>query len=63
MFRRPRQDLGVLVRGVIVDDQMQVKFRGRLGVDLPQEFEPPLMPVPGLALGDYQAVDDADGRE
>ena len=36
----PRFDLGMLVRGVVVGDQMHVEMGQRLGIDAAQEFEP-----------------------
>ena len=33
MSRQPRQDFRMLVRGVVVGDEMQVQLRRRLGVD------------------------------
>lgn len=49
---QPRQHFRVLVRGVVVHNQMQVQLRRRLGVDLFQELDPLLMPVPRQAVGD-----------
>ena len=43
--RRPGLDLGVLVGGVVVDDEMDVEVRGHAGVDMPQEGEELLVPV------------------
>src|SRR3546814_18489327 len=42
---QPRPDLGVLVGGVVVDDQMQVLVLGGLAVDGLEEPQPLLMSV------------------
>ena len=41
-----RLHLGVLVRGVVVHDQVQVQLVRRLRVDQSQELDPLLMPMP-----------------
>lgn len=46
----PVVDLGMLVYGVIVDNQMQIEFGGRFSVDLFQESERFLMPMLRHAL-------------
>jgi hypothetical protein len=42
----------VLVRGVIVHDQMQLKMLGRFAIDLFEKFQPLLMPVLALDATD-----------
>ncbi len=49
------------VCGVVIDDQMQVQFRGRFGVDLLEELDPRLMAVPGHAFGDDLPFRQLDG--
>ena len=49
---QPLLHLGMLVRGVVVADQVQRLVLGRLAVDLAQELEPLAVAVPLLALGD-----------
>jgi hypothetical protein len=43
-------DLRVLVRRVVIDDQLDVEIRAHRGFDRAQEAERFLMPVPRLAL-------------
>lgn len=45
VFGQPCLDLGMLVRGVVVRDQMDGQVLGCLPVDLPEEGQPFLMPV------------------
>ena len=63
MFCQPRLDLGMLVGGVVVGDQMQVELLGRLGVDTAQEFQPFLMAVPLHAVADDLAGGDVERGE
>jgi len=53
----------MLVRRVVVDDQVEVEVRGRLPVDAPQELEKLLMPMAGQTLADDLALEDIEGRE
>lgn len=41
----PRPDLGVLVRGVVVENEMHVEARGHVGVDVSDEGGELLMPM------------------
>ena len=45
VFGEPRFNMGMLVCGVVVTDQMQLLIWGRLPVDLAQEFQPFDVPV------------------
>src|SRR2546427_7574004 len=54
---------GMLVRRVVVDDQVEVELRGRLTVDAPQELEKLLMPMAGQTLADDLDLEDIEGRE
>ena len=49
-FRQPRLDLGVLVGGVVVDDEMDVEAFGDVLVDVAQEGEELLVAVAPFAL-------------
>ena len=60
---QPALNFRMLVRGVVVDDQMQIQFRRRFRVDLLQELDPFLMPMPRHALGDDLAFSQFDGGE
>ena len=57
---QPRLDLGMLVSGVVVHDQVQVQVRWCFGVDQLQELDPLLMPVLGHAGSDQAALRQFD---
>jgi hypothetical protein len=57
VFCEPGSDLGVLMGGVIVDDQVQLAIRWRLRVDLLEESQPFLMAMPGLAAAQHGAIE------
>ena len=59
MSLQPLQDVGMLVRGVVADDQMQVQVRQRLGIDLLQKPDPMLW----QAFRDDSTLRQFDGRE
>ncbi len=46
------------VGGVVVDDQMQGELTGELGVQMLEELQKLLMPVPGVVLAEYASFDD-----
>ena len=48
MLGQPRAHLGVLVGAVVVHDQMHIQIGGNVGVQMIQEGDELLMPVPGL---------------
>lgn len=64
---KPRPHFGMLVRGVVVDDQMQLKMLGRFAVDLFEKLQPFLMPMLALnatyqfALDIIQRCERGDG--
>ena len=45
---QPRAYLGMLVRGVVVHNQVNIEFFGNAGVQTAQEGEKLLVPVAGL---------------
>ena len=49
-------DLGVFVRGVVVDDQVHVEMFGNVGVDVRREGDELLVPMARLALSEDRAV-------
>jgi hypothetical protein len=59
-FREPGPDVRVLVRGVVVDHQVQIEIAGDIGFDVLQEL---LMSVTGGALRDDLTVDDIESGE
>src|SRR5215510_10643753 len=59
----PSTDLGMLVRGVIVDDQMHRALGWGLAVDLVEEADELLMPVAAHALADDLAVEHVERGE
>ena len=52
----PGANLGVLVGGVVVDDQVQVERGWNALIEVPEEGEELLMAVPSLAWGDDLAA-------
>jgi hypothetical protein len=46
----------MLVRAVVIGDQMQIQAGIRRGIDAFQELDPLLMPMPGHALSDHDVV-------
>ena len=63
MTLRPRPHLGMLMRGVVVADQMNRHIAGYLNVDQLQELQPLLMTMTRLALADDGAVQDVHRGE
>ena len=59
----PGFDFGVLVGGVVVDDQMDIEIVGHVGIDVTQEREEFLVSVAFLALADDLAAGDVQGGE
>ncbi len=45
MLFQPRLHFGMLVGGVVVDDQVQLKMLGRFSIDLLEKLQPLLMPM------------------
>src|SRR5689334_16451989 len=54
--RQPGADRGVLVRAIVVEDEMNVEIGRDIGVDVLQKGEELLVPVPALALGEDLAA-------
>ena len=64
MFVEPGFDLGTLVGGIVIQDQIQVAIRRRLLMEQPQKLQPLDMAVTRLALPDHGAVGDIErGQE
>ncbi len=61
--RQPSPDLGVLVRGVVVDDEVDVQVLRDIGIDMAQEREELLVAMALLALGEDGSGGDVQGRE
>ncbi len=55
--------LRMLVRGVVVQDQVQIAVGGRLRIDELQELQPLLMAMPILALPDEGAIGHIERRK
>jgi hypothetical protein len=56
----PGANLGMLVRGVVIDDEMEVEFGGHAGVQVAQEVEELLVPVARLAFGKHGTGGDVE---
>jgi len=53
MLRQPGTNLGMLVRGVVIDDEVEIEFCGHAGVQVAQKGEELLVPVARLAFGKH----------
>ena len=54
----------MLVRGVVIEDQMQIAIRRGLRIEQPQELQPLDVAVARLALSDHRAIGDLErGKE
>ena len=60
---QPRLDLGMLVGGVVVGDQMDIEVRCDLPVDPVEESDELLVPVLLHALADHPAVEHVERGE
>ena len=63
MTGQPRLDLGVLVGGVVVGDQVDIEVRRDLPVDPVEEADELLMAVLLHALADHPTVEHIERRE
>ena len=59
----PSLDLGMLVGGVVVDDEMDVELGRHISLDVAQKGEELLVTMAGFALGDDRAVEHVEGGE
>ena len=59
----PSSDLGMLVSGVVVGDEMDVELGRDICLDVTQEGEELLVTMAGFALGDDRAVEHVEGSE
>ena len=59
-LRQPRFDLGMLVRGVVIQNEMQVAIRRGQVIEQAQELRPLDMAVAGLARPHDRAVGDIE---
>lgn len=59
----PGPDLGMLVGGVVVDDEMDVRLVRHVTFDVTQEGEELLVAMAGFALSDDFAVEHVEGAE
>jgi len=60
---QPGRDLGMLVRAVVVDDEMDIEGVGHAGLNVAQEGEELLVAVARVALGQDFAGGDVQGGE
>ena len=63
MAGEPSFDLGVLVSGGVVDDEVDVELGRNIGVDLAQKPQELQMAMAVLALGEDCAVEDVEFGE
>ena len=63
IFGQPVPDFFVLVRGVIVEDDVDLEIGIDAAFDGLDELQELLMPVPGHAFMDDMACGDVEGRE
>src|SRR5882724_5870563 len=63
MASEPSLYFRMFVRGIVVDDQMEIFFRRCDLIDDAQEFQPFLMAVPVIAHADYRAIESIHGSE
>src|SRR5512133_4348143 len=61
--RQPRSHLADPVRAVIVHDQVDVKTAGEIGIDVVEESQELLMPVPAVAIADGDSACHVQSRE
>ena len=52
MSFEPRLDIGVFMRRVVVEDQMQIEVRRSLGINVLQKRQPCMMPLSWQTVGD-----------
>src|SRR3972149_7389070 len=55
---KPASDLRMLMRGIVVDDEMDIECWGHRDVDVAQELQELLVTMPSLALGEDLARND-----
>ena len=60
---QPSLDLGMLMRGVVVDDKMKIEVTGDVGLNVAQELEELLVTMTRLALGHHGAGGDVQCGE
>ncbi len=63
MLRQPRVDVGVLVRGVVVDDQMQIKRLGGAPIQMLEKAKELVVSMLGQARADHFTADDVERGE
>src|SRR5450432_1125113 len=63
MASEPGFDLGMLMRRVVVSDQVQFKVGRNISIEMLQKAQEFLMAMARLALGDDPAVDNVERRE
>jgi hypothetical protein len=63
MVRQPGPHFGVLVRGIVIHDEVDLEFFWDSGVQPAQEREKLLVAVAGLAFGEDSAGGDIESRK
>lgn len=60
---QPRADAGVLVGGIVVDDQVHIEVGRNVRFDVAQKAQELLVPMAWLALGDHAAIGHIERRK
>ena len=63
MLVEPCFDIGVPVSAVIIHDQVQIRFAGKLAIDVPKKSQELLMTVPLMEVADNLACEQIEGGE
>jgi len=63
MSLQPAFHTGVFVGPIVIHDPMHVEPGQRVGIDLLEEPNELLVPMPRDAAADYRAIEHAQGRE
>ena len=61
--REPSADLGMLVGGVIINNQVQVQIKRGPAIDLVEEADELLVPMSAHALADHPPIQHIEGGE
>jgi hypothetical protein len=60
-LREPGAHFGVLMRGIVIDNHMEVEFGWDIGLDMAQKRQELLMTMTRLALRQDRAIEEVEG--